>query len=87
MLDERNKKVRDGIGVPILLPNPCVEGWIMHPLSRKYVVNGLACTRESLMLKRIQMDECLKCPNELIDTWVSSQRMCLSKLRWSCIIS
>ena len=34
--------VQDDKGLLVLLPNPCVGGWIMHPLSRTYVVNGLA---------------------------------------------
>ena len=69
--------------VPILRSNPCARCWIMHPLCETYVVNSVAWTCVSLMLKRTQMDECSGCPNEMIDIWTSSQQMCSSKWRWS----
>ena len=54
----------------------------MHSLSATYVVNVLTWTQESLTLKRTWMDGCLGYLNEMINAWVSSQRMCLSKPRW-----
>ena len=42
----------NGTGVPVLRPSLCVSGWIMHPLSKMDAVNGLAWTRESLMLDK-----------------------------------
>ena len=54
----------------------------MHLLSKTLVVNGLAWTWERPMLEITQIDGCSGCPDEMIDTWVSSQHMCLSKPRW-----
>lgn len=68
--------------MPVLCPNPCVERWIIHPLFGTYIVNGLARTRDSPMLERIQIDGCLKCPDEMIDTWVSPQWIRPSKPWW-----
>ena len=55
----------------------------MHPLSITYTVNGLAWIQESPILDRTQVNGCLECPDEMINTWVCSQWMCPSKSRWS----
>ena len=40
------------MGVPVLHPNPCVEGWIMYPLSNIESINDMTWAREGQDLNK-----------------------------------